>query len=145
MRKWLWDIYTQRGIGVEQDFLTAKRWFEKAADKGDKVALYNLGSLYYNGTGIEKDYNTAFELCLKSAEMGYAPAQDRLSYLYANGEGERGRNKDYRLKEGGIKNAQVKGNYQIFNCYSYGCYTRYGFISANGGISRVCILCDALY
>jgi hypothetical protein len=133
------------GIGVEQDFLTAKRWFEKTADKGDKVALYNLGSLYYNGTGIEKDYNTAFELCLKSADIGYAPAQDRLSYLYANGEGERGRNKDYRLKEGGIKNAQVKGDYQIFNCYSYGCYTRYGFISDNGGISRVCILCDALY
>ena len=88
MRKWLWDIYTQRGIGVEQDFLTAKRWFEKAADKGDKVALYNLGSLYYNGgTGIEKDYNTAFELSLKSAYMGYAMAQKRLSYLYANGEG----------------------------------------------------------
>ena len=88
-------LYSE-GIGVEQDFFTAKRWFEKAADKGDKVALYNLGSLYYNGgTSIEKDYNTAFELCLKSAEMGYAPAQERLSYLYANGEGERGRNKDY--------------------------------------------------
>ena len=79
-------LYSE-GIGVEQDFFTAKRWFEKAADKGDKVALYNLGYLYYNGTGIEKDYNTAFELCLKSAEMGYAPAQERLSYLYANGEG----------------------------------------------------------
>ena len=80
-------LYSE-GIGVEKNFETSKLWFEKAAYKGDKVALYNLGSLYYHGgDGIEIDYKKAFDLCLKSAQMGYTPAEERLSYLYANGEG----------------------------------------------------------
>ena len=42
-------------IGIEQDLPKALEYFEKAAEDGFKVAMYNAGKMYYRGTIGEKD------------------------------------------------------------------------------------------
>lgn len=63
-------------------------WLQKAAEQGEKQALFNLGISYHrgdiNGTvNIEKSN----ELFRQSAEFGYLPAYTRMAQLYYNGEG----------------------------------------------------------
>jgi TPR repeat protein len=47
------------GRGVEQNFSEALKYFEKATEYGFKVAMYNTGSMYYNGTSGIKDKEKA--------------------------------------------------------------------------------------
>src|SRR6266540_1931365 len=58
-----------------------------AAEKGHKIAQYNLGRCYQNGMGIEKDEIKAFEYYKKSAEKGYVEAQFQLGCCYYEGIG----------------------------------------------------------
>jgi TPR repeat protein len=37
------------GRGVAKDYAQARQWYEKAADKGNVVAMNNLDVLYQNG------------------------------------------------------------------------------------------------
>jgi TPR repeat protein len=40
----------ENGDGVAQDYGKAREWFQKAADKGNKWAMYELGWLYQNSS-----------------------------------------------------------------------------------------------
>lgn len=42
------------GIGVEQNYAEAVKWYRKAAEQGNAKAQYNLGSCYYNGKALSK-------------------------------------------------------------------------------------------
>eukprot|EP00729_Bicosta_minor_P011043 gene11043-biopygen29075 len=75
------------GIGVEQDYVEAAKWFQKSAEAGHATAQYTLGNMYDNGKGVEQDYVEAFKLYRKAAEAGYAPAQFNLGTMYATGNG----------------------------------------------------------
>jgi len=75
------------GDGVTQDYAKARELYEKAADKGDAVAMTNLGTLYANGDGVTQDYAKARELYEKAADKGDAVAMFNLGALYANGDG----------------------------------------------------------
>ena len=35
-------------------------WYRKAADQGNAVAQFGLGSLYYGGHGVQQDYSEAY-------------------------------------------------------------------------------------
>jgi hypothetical protein len=48
------------GLGVKQSDIEAFRWFEKAAQRGDAIALLNMGSLYYEGQGVKQSDTEAF-------------------------------------------------------------------------------------
>ena len=41
--------------GVTKDMNQAILWWQKAADKGDAVAQYNLGQVYFQGAGALQD------------------------------------------------------------------------------------------
>ena len=43
------------GLGVEQNFKKAFKWFQKSADQGFAAAQSNLGSMYHKGQGVEQD------------------------------------------------------------------------------------------
>lgn len=63
-------------------------WLKKAAELGEKQALFNLGISYRRGdidgtANVEKSN----ELFRQSAEFGYLPAYTRMAQLYYNGEG----------------------------------------------------------
>ena len=45
-----------RGLGVDQDHLSAVMWYRAAAQKAYAPAQFNLGAKYANGEGVERDY-----------------------------------------------------------------------------------------
>ncbi|CAI2169385.1 2835_t:CDS:2 [Funneliformis geosporum] len=45
------------GKGVDQNLTEALKYFEKAAEDGLRVAMYNVGNLYYNGCNEISDYS----------------------------------------------------------------------------------------
>ncbi|HIF03665.1 MAG TPA: sel1 repeat family protein, partial [Nitrospinaceae bacterium] len=85
-----WMYY--KGLGVDQDYKEAVKWFKKSAEQGYANAQYNLGVLYEDGQGVRKDYKQAFKWYRKAAEQGYANAQFNLGFMYDHGQGVR---KDY--------------------------------------------------
>src|SRR5262249_38555217 len=49
------------GLGVAQDYVKAREWYEKAADKGLSSAMVGVGGLYENGYGVAQDFTKARE------------------------------------------------------------------------------------
>ncbi len=77
----------QKGLGVKQDHNKAAVWYEKAASKGNMVAMHKLALMYWNGIGVSKDLKKSFDLILKSAEGGFPDSMHSLAWLYENGKG----------------------------------------------------------
>jgi len=77
------------GKGVPQDWSKAREWYEKAAEKGNAEAMFNLGVMYEHGEGVPQNYAKAAEWYEKWAEKGDAKAMFRLGWMYANGKGVR--------------------------------------------------------
>jgi len=62
------------GRGVERNLPEALKYFEKAADNGLKVAMYNVGNLYYKGSAGEQDIEKATQYMRLAVYNEYAPA-----------------------------------------------------------------------
>lgn len=61
------------GYGVDQDYLKAAEWYEKAVRENNPFAAYALGSLYRTGQGVEQDNAKAYSLYRMAAEHGEKP------------------------------------------------------------------------
>ena len=90
--------------------ITAKLWFEKAAEKGQVDAMNNLAFLYYNGYTGTPDYAKAAEWFQKAVDAGSVEAMSNLAQLYVYGAGvDVNYNKAFELLEkaaaGGNDNA----------------------------------------
>lgn len=57
------------------------------ADRGNVLALYEIGDIYLYGRGVEKDFGKAFEWFEKSAKKGNGLALYQIGYMYFNGKG----------------------------------------------------------
>ena len=75
------------GLGTEENYNQAVRWFKLGANRGDALSQYYLGLCYYDGLGVEEDAKKALEWYLKSAEQDCLMAQCSLGVLYLNGDG----------------------------------------------------------
>ncbi|MEG0342305.1 MAG: tetratricopeptide repeat protein [Acinetobacter sp.] len=88
-------VFYFRGIGVEQDYLQALEWFNKAADQGHGRAkeyvmttYFALGSEYFSeDAGERQDDTEAFKWFSKAANMGHAKSQYFIGLMYYFGEG----------------------------------------------------------
>ena len=60
------------GIGIDQDFSEAMRWYRAAAAQGVVEAHYNIGVLYDQGRGVDQDFSEAMRWYLWAAEKGDA-------------------------------------------------------------------------
>ena len=58
------------GKGVERDYYTARRYFQKGADLGNAVACDNLGMYYENGWGGGVDKYKALKYYKKACNLG---------------------------------------------------------------------------
>ncbi|MFW1410905.1 tetratricopeptide repeat protein, partial [Vibrio parahaemolyticus] len=58
------------GQGVAQDHAEAVRWYRRAADLGNVIAMKNLGLSYRDGEGIGKDFAEARRWLEKAAAAG---------------------------------------------------------------------------
>ncbi len=72
---------------ANQDYPTAKKEFQAAADQGNSEAQYSLGHMFESGEGMARDFTEAFKWYLKSAQQGFKLAQNNLGYMYENGQG----------------------------------------------------------
>lgn len=73
------------GLGCNQDYQQARKWYEKAASAGLSGAQSNLGLLYLNGCGVAKDYKKAVEWFQKAADQGGLSGKSNLAYCYECG------------------------------------------------------------
>lgn len=87
-------MYAQ-GIGTEQDYKQAAKWF---SDSDGGYAKYALGGLYFRGHGVEKDLQHAFNLYSEAVTEAEIPfAHYELGMMYENGIGtEKDSQKSYQ-------------------------------------------------
>ena len=84
---YLGHIYYEGGFGVEQDYKTAFKYFERSAKNGNAGGESALGLMYYLGEGVEQDYTKALEQFKLAAEQEKASAQTMLGMMYNEGLG----------------------------------------------------------
>lgn len=75
------------GLGVEQDFSEAFKWYRKAAEQGLPMAQRNLANLYYSGRGVTRNNAEGIKWFRRAAEQGDTQSQNQLGTLYALGKG----------------------------------------------------------
>lgn len=75
------------GIGVEQNYVEAIKWYMEAAEKGHASAQNNLGNIYLEGHSVGQDFTEAVKWFRKAAEQGEAPSQFNLGWCYYMGQG----------------------------------------------------------
>ena len=73
--------------GVEANDAEAAKWLGRAAQKGNALAEYRLGTLYEKGLGVPLDMKIAADWYAKAAELGNVKAMHNLAVAYANGNG----------------------------------------------------------
>ena len=80
------DMYF-KGLGGNQDYKKALRFFLKSAENENANAQNNLGYMYTYGVGVEKDYSKAKNYLQAAAVQGNSTAQVGLGSLYRHGWG----------------------------------------------------------
>lgn len=82
----LGNLY-MKGLGVEQNYNTAFRWYLRAAEQGQPVAQGKLGLMHYYGLGLKENHEEAVHWFRMAAEGGDVDAASVLAALYADGDG----------------------------------------------------------
>ena len=100
-------LYFKGEKGAVKDYAKAKKWFSKAAEKGNAAAMCNLGWLCFNGLGGEKNVTKALSLYKNAAVKGDAQAATNLGYVYLNGKVVK---KDHKKAREWFSKAVEKGN-----------------------------------
>lgn len=75
------------GLGLEQNYTNALKWYNLAADKGYAVSQFNLAGMYEQGLGVETNLVKAAEWYLRAAERGHAESQFCLAVMFEQGTG----------------------------------------------------------
>jgi TPR repeat protein len=93
-----------KGYGVKVDYKTALDYLTKAAEHGDDMGQYDLGSLYENGQGVAQDKAAAMGWYLLSAQQDYDLAKKAVERLKSAVSGSDMRKakafaKDFKVKE----------------------------------------------
>ena len=99
---------------IDDDNDHARKWYEKAAEKGNALAMTNLGTLYEG----DKDFSRARDLYEKAADKGEAGAMTNLGSLFRYGkppdyakarEVREGRRQGRRARDGGPRRPLCRG------------------------------------
>jgi len=99
------------GQGRPINYAEALKYFNGAADQGNRYAQSELGYLFAAGKGVTQSYAKAIFWYTKAADQGLAAAQYNLGVIYLNGLGthvDKVRANDYfhRAAEQGFEPAQ---------------------------------------
>ena len=77
----------ESGQGGLRNDAEAIKWYRKAAEQGDAVAQFNLGTMYAKGEGVSQNDAEAAQWYRLAADHGLAGAQFNLGMMYAEGQG----------------------------------------------------------
>lgn len=81
MEEYAYAFYAGNRDGIDINFATAFKYYEKLTDYGNVRAMYNVGLLYEYGLGVSQDHEKAVEWITKALDAGYEPAKITLSEL----------------------------------------------------------------
>ncbi len=84
---YLGRLYEKGGVGLAKNPTEARRWYERAAQAGDRSAMHNLALNYFDGTGGPKNLTVAAEWFRRAATAGLTDSQYNLGRLYEEGLG----------------------------------------------------------
>ena len=120
------------GLGVQQNFVEAAKWYRKAANQGNAESQGELAYMYYKGQGIPQDYAQAAFWARKGADQGDANAQSALGVLYYEGSGVP---QDYAKAAKWYRKAAdqgyAKAQYNLGNMYYAGTGVKQDYIQAH--------------
>ena len=98
----------------------AVRLYRIAAERGNSLAQYRLGTRYFLGEGVNKSAEEAFKWWKRAAEQGHLRAQNNIGIMYANGTGvEKDKKKAQEWWQEAANNGfqLAKYNIEMFNKY----------------------------
>jgi len=75
-------VLYREGLGVEQSYPEAIKWYSRAAAAGDADAMNDLGSLYVAGAGLQQDFTEAMKWYRHAADAGSVMAITNIAKLY---------------------------------------------------------------
>ena len=79
-------LYSE-GLGVEQNYTEALKYYEKAAKEGDADSQNIVGNLYSDGTYAKQDLTKAFKYYQMAAAQGHMYGMYNFGLCYASGDG----------------------------------------------------------
>lgn len=79
--------YGNEEAEIDQDYVEAGLWFDKAALNFSGEAQYFLGVMHRKGQGVPRDRAEGFRWLLLSSNKTYVPAFLLLAEIYAQGDG----------------------------------------------------------
>lgn len=116
-------MYLYGENGVESDFTKAFHYYEMAAAQNDKIALNNLGSLYFNGIGTKTDYLKAAQLFAKAAQNGSDDAAVNLAFIYlSSGNTDKQKEEAVNLFKQAAENGNNTAKFMLAYAYYKGFY-----------------------
>ena len=80
---WLYE----RGIGVKEDFILARTWYDKAIKQNNGFAYSRVGYMYERGLGVIQNYYQAVKFYNKALEYGEPAGHAHLGYAHLTGSG----------------------------------------------------------
>jgi len=84
---YLGRLYEEGGAGLAKNPAEARRWYERAANAGDRGAMHNVGLMYFEGLGGAKNLTSAAQWFRKAANLGLVDSQFNMGQLYEQGLG----------------------------------------------------------
>ena len=114
-------IWYEFGLGTEQNFELALKWYEKAAEQGYAAAYGNIGHLYYKGDGVEKDFQKFFKYSSIGADKNHPGCQYYLGFCYLKGIGvEKDYAKAFFLFNKSAEQDYASAFFSLANCFYKG-------------------------
>jgi localization factor PodJL len=80
-------LYEAGGEGLDRDLVSARRWTERAARRGDRIAMHNLGLFMMSGDGGPRNVPEAAAWFQRAAELGVVDAQYNFARILESGQG----------------------------------------------------------
>ena len=75
-------MYLEGNDVVQQDNITALKYFERAAELGNPVGQSGLGFMYLYGKGVAQDFKRAVKYFALSADQGWVDGQLQLGNMF---------------------------------------------------------------
>ena len=98
----------------------AVRLYRIAAERGNSLAQYRLGTRYFLGEGVNKSHEEAFKWWNRAAEQGNPDAQNNIGRMYAEGTGvKKDKQKALEWWQKAADNGSGHAKYNIETFYRY--------------------------
>jgi TPR repeat protein len=109
------------GIGININEKNAFILYQKAAELGNKLAQFELATMYLSGKGADVDHNKVLELSKKLSEIKYSCGVNLLGYCYECGFGTIiNKQKAFKLYQKAADLGNINGMNNLGYCYEKG-------------------------